>query len=265
MFELLICIVIIVAIWFGSALFLGIKWATAMVIAAIAIVIIRGIGKSEAKKNAIRTLKSPNSSNPLFNTDFDELDGHSFESYCADLLLANDYAEIEITPGSGDKGIDLVAVKDGKKYGIQCKRYSGAVGIKAVQEALSGSVYYQCDQAIVMTNSSFTQAAVDMANRVSVELWDRSHVEMLLRNLLEKNQADNIEDSIDNKNEKDESKQRKKPLSKDAKQLLVAVIAVALIFAAIVLIDNTSDPRDDMYYNDYDEEYDYDYDYDEMD
>lgn len=264
MFELLVYIVIIVAIWFGSALFLGLKWATATVIAAIAIVIIKGIGESEKRKDTIKTLKSSNLNNPLFKINYDRLDGHSFESYCADLLLANDYADIEITPASGDKGVDLIVVKDGKKYGIQCKRYSGAVGIKAVQEALSGGIYYQCDKAVVMTNSSFTQAAIDMANRVSVELWDRSYIEILLRNLLKNNQVAN-EKGSNNNNEKDESKQGNKSLSKDAKQLLVAVIAASLIFAACILIDNTSDPRDDMYYNDYDEEYEYEYDYDEMD
>ena len=36
----------------------------------------------------------------------DELDGHDFEYYCADLLRANGFLDVEVTKGSGDFGAD---------------------------------------------------------------------------------------------------------------------------------------------------------------
>ena len=53
--------------------------------------------------------------------DFDLLDGHEFEYYCADLLRKRGFKEVEVTKGSGDYGIDILAERDGVTYAIQCK------------------------------------------------------------------------------------------------------------------------------------------------
>ena len=45
--------------------------------------------------------------------DFDLLDGHEFEYYCADLLRKRGFQEVEVTKGSGDYGIDILAERDG--------------------------------------------------------------------------------------------------------------------------------------------------------
>ena len=41
---------------------------------------------------------------------------------------------ITVTKGSGDQGNDVIAEKDGRKYGIQVKCYSSAVSNKALEE-----------------------------------------------------------------------------------------------------------------------------------
>ena len=104
---------------------------------------------------------------------FDDLEGHDFEYYCADLLENRGFEEVTVTKGSGDYGVDILAEKDGISYGIQCKRYDGTIGTKAVQEAFSGKAYYDCDEAIVLTNSYFTPQAIDAAEKLGVILWDR--------------------------------------------------------------------------------------------
>ena len=58
----------------------------------------------------------------------DSMEGHDFEYWCADLLRKNGYENVEVTPGSGDQGIDVLAEKDGIKYAIQCKCYSKDLG-----------------------------------------------------------------------------------------------------------------------------------------
>ena len=70
------------------------------------------------------------------NKPYDNMDGHEFEYFCGDLLKKNEFSNVEVTRGSGDQGIDIIAYKDGVKYGIQCKCYSQNIGNKAVQEAL---------------------------------------------------------------------------------------------------------------------------------
>lgn len=117
------------------------------------------------------------------NLSMDQMDGHAFELFCADLLRNNEFTHVEVTQASGDFGIDILAQKDGVTYGIQCKCYSNAVGNQAVQEALSGAQYYHRMVAVVMTNNYFTQAAIKTAKRTNVLLWDRDKVLEMNENL----------------------------------------------------------------------------------
>ncbi len=105
--------------------------------------------------------------------DFDRLEGHEFEYYCADLLKRKGYTEVEVTRGSGDFGADILAQKEGITFAIQCKCYTSLVGVKAVQEALAGREYYDCMVGAVLTNQYFTAPAVEAAGKLKILLWDR--------------------------------------------------------------------------------------------
>lgn len=100
------------------------------------------------------------------------MDGYQYEKRCAKFLQENGFSDITVTPGSGDQGIDITARKDGKKYGIQCKYYEGTVGNKAVQEVYAGAAYYGCDIAMVITNSTFSKSAAELALRLNVILQE---------------------------------------------------------------------------------------------
>lgn len=100
------------------------------------------------------------------------MDGYQFEYQCADILRRNGFSRVEVTKCSGDQGVDIIAHKHRKKYGIQCKYYSYPVGNRAVQEAYAGADFYDCDKAMVMTNITFTKAATELAGKLEVELWD---------------------------------------------------------------------------------------------
>ena len=111
---------------------------------------------------------------------FEEMEGHEFEYYCADLLKNKGFLEVEVTKGSGDYGVDILAEKDGITYAIQCKCYQAPVGIKAVQEAYAGRDYYDRMVGVVMTNQYFTSPAVDAARKLKILLWDRGYLDGLL-------------------------------------------------------------------------------------
>lgn len=117
-----------------------------------------------------------------FNQPYDDMDGHTFEHYCADLLIENGYENVEVTKGSGDQGLDVIAYRDGVKYGIQCKCYSSDIGNKAVQEAFAGKTYYNCHVAAVLTNRHFTKSAKELAESNKVLLWDREKLEEFVQN-----------------------------------------------------------------------------------
>lgn len=110
----------------------------------------------------------------------DRMDGHSFEYWCANLLRKNWFLDVQVTRGSGDHGVDIVAIKDGIKYAIQCKCYSSPLGNTPVQEVNTGKLMYDCHVGVVMTNSSFTSGAIELADKAGVLLWDRRKLEEML-------------------------------------------------------------------------------------
>lgn len=109
-----------------------------------------------------------------------------FEEYLAGLFRAQGYAA-ELTPTSGDYGADLILSKDGQRIAVQAKRYTGSVGVQAVQEALSGKAYYQCHTAWVITTGAFTANALELAQKSGVKMVGRSDIGNLIAQHIVKN------------------------------------------------------------------------------
>lgn len=103
--------------------------------------------------------------------DFSSMSGWDFERYCADCLLKKGFTKAEVTSGSGDHGVDIIAEQNGIRFGIQCKLYQGQIPNKAVQEAYTGASYYDCDVAVIMSNSELTKQAQEEARKLRVKFW----------------------------------------------------------------------------------------------
>lgn len=112
----------------------------------------------------------------------DSMEGHQFEYYCADILKKNGFSNVEVTQGSGDHGIDILADKEDISYAIQCKCYSSNIGNAAVQQAHTGKSLYHKDIAVVLTNQYFTAQAKEEADALGVKLWDRDKLQELTNN-----------------------------------------------------------------------------------
>ena len=109
------------------------------------------------------------------------LSGPEFEAYFALVLSDNGFKNVEITKGSGDQGVDILAERNGRSYAIQCKNYDGAVGNFAVQEAFAGAEYYGCELAAVVCPGTFTRAAKELAAQTGVILWDGERLSHMMR------------------------------------------------------------------------------------
>ncbi len=101
------------------------------------------------------------------------MDGIEFETYIANILKNQGYTSIKLTE-KFDYGVDIIAVKDGIRWGIQVKRYSGLVKADAIRQVVTGLRVYDCDRAMVITNSVFSRVAVRLANSNKCVLIDRS-------------------------------------------------------------------------------------------
>lgn len=112
----------------------------------------------------------------------DSMDGREFEYFCADLLRRNGFADVTVTSGSGDQGVDILAKKDDIRYAIQCKCYTADLDNTPVQEIHTGKEFYDCHVGAVMTNRGFTPGARQAAARTRTLLWDRQRLAEFLTN-----------------------------------------------------------------------------------
>ncbi len=114
-------------------------------------------------------------------------DGLEFEKWVADQLEKFGWQAYK-SPSSGDQGIDVIGEFNGISLGIQCKLYSDPVGNKAVQECLSGKYYYELDFAGVLTNSTYTKSAIELAKKTDIQLLhvgDIPNLKNIISSLLE--------------------------------------------------------------------------------
>ena len=130
-----------------------------------------------------------------YNNKFDYMTGNDFEQFCALVLQGNGYTT-QVTPASGDFGVDIIAEQSGITYAIQCKCYSSDIGVDAVYQVAGGMKYYHANLGIVLTNRYFTRQAQELASGIGVVLWDRDSLIKLIHTsgLNDSSELTNIEE-----------------------------------------------------------------------
>ena len=120
--------------------------------------------------------------------DLDEMTGWEFEKFLRGFFERVGF-DVETTPYRGDFGADFILGWNGTRIAVQAKRASGQVGLRAVQEVVAAKAHYDCERAMVVTNSYFTEQAVILARANGVWLRTRDDLaKKLVR--LESQQAD---------------------------------------------------------------------------
>jgi HJR/Mrr/RecB family endonuclease len=128
-----------------------------------------------------RTRDKKNTSQKTFNIN--TLDGHEFESLVESLIKKMGFT-VEQRKLTADGGVDILAhshqVLFEGKYVIQCKRYNHKVPESPIRD-LYGVVHsLNANKGILITNSTFTRAALDFAKDKQIELIDGATLMSLL-------------------------------------------------------------------------------------
>lgn len=135
-----------------------------------------------------------NRSKKLFESGIDDIDnmpGEVFEEYLLEHFKNLGYSG-RLTPKTDDYGADLVLEKDGRRVVVQAKRWKMNVGVEAIQQVIGAIKYYDANKGMVVTNSSFTENAYNLANSNGIELWDRKKLIEIMCKSRGKEIIDNI-------------------------------------------------------------------------
>jgi HJR/Mrr/RecB family endonuclease len=105
----------------------------------------------------------------------DVMDGFVFEKYVAELLKNQGFTHVTLTE-KYDLGVDVIADRDGERWGIQVKRNRGKTKAESVRAAVTALTHYKCTRAMVISNSVFTGSAKQLAQSNGCVLIDRSQL-----------------------------------------------------------------------------------------
>lgn len=113
------------------------------------------------------------------------LDPYAFEEFVADLWSRQGY-DTHVTTASRDRGIDVVATKEKpyrQKVVIQTKRYApqNKVGTREVQQYNSIRRQADADVVVIVTTSTFTAGAADLADQLNVKRVDGDRLAEIVR------------------------------------------------------------------------------------
>lgn len=106
-----------------------------------------------------------------------------FEHAVADLLTPLGFTDIQVVGGANDLGVDVLGRdRDGHRVAIQCKRYQpdNDISSSAVQTFIGGMVVHEAKRGIIITTSSFSGLARELAARQDIRLIDGVELSGLL-------------------------------------------------------------------------------------
>lgn len=123
--------------------------------------------------------------------------GTEFEKYLVKLFKDMGY-EAKHTGKAGDQGCDLLLKKNNKSYCVQAKYYTSNLDNTPVQEIIGSLKHYNGDKGVVITNSSFTSGAYELAKSNDVILINGRKLQKLINYLYSDNDINrDILDEID--------------------------------------------------------------------
>jgi len=110
----------------------------------------------------------------------DSLNGYEFEKFISNVFFAFGY-NATVTKKGADRGVDVIATRFTQKVAVQTKMYyNHNVSNSAIQQIYTAKEYFNANIAVVVTNSYFTKSAIELAEKLSVVLIDRTTLTSVL-------------------------------------------------------------------------------------
>lgn len=100
---------------------------------------------------------------PIFRPIYTPIE---FEHYCSEWMTYLGFKGVNVSKASGDGGVDIFAIG----AVAQVKFYNTPIGVGPVRELLGASLDFRA-QPIFFSSMSYTQAAVDFADRNNIALF----------------------------------------------------------------------------------------------
>jgi hypothetical protein len=94
-----------------------------------------------------------------------------YEHHVADVLRAEGWTT-QVTSYTGDKGLDIIAQREGERVGVQVKMYGTTRRVNAgqVRELVGAALYADCTRGMIITDGELLESAAEAADKLKVEI-----------------------------------------------------------------------------------------------
>lgn len=121
------------------------------------------------------------SSRITYGNFLEDMSWQDFELLVGEHFRRQGY-RVEETSGGADGGIDLIVIRNGEKYLVQCKQWKAyKVGVKIVRELLGVMVGAGAAGGFVVTSGEFTRDAISFAHANNIELLDGEALRRMMK------------------------------------------------------------------------------------
>ena len=115
----------------------------------------------------------------------DNMTWQQFEHLVGEAFRLQGYSVLETGGGGADGGVDLILMKNGEKFLVQCKQWKAfKVGVAVVRELYGVMAAKGATGGFVVTSGRFTEEATSFARGRNVELVDGPALHALIRRAL---------------------------------------------------------------------------------
>jgi len=90
----------------------------------------------------------------------------------------------KVSGGSGDGGVDVELLRDGRRIIVQCKQYSTAIGPNYVRDLYGTLLHEAADKALLVSPSGFTDGAREFAKGKPILLLGIKHLVKLSKKIV---------------------------------------------------------------------------------
>lgn len=105
----------------------------------------------------------------------------AFERIVARLLILDLFLNVRLVGQTSDKGADIIANKNGKRWLFQVKRWKNKIGSDVLDETMSSLSTYRAHVPVVVSLNGFEDSAREhqkilMSRGTPLQLWDRKNL-----------------------------------------------------------------------------------------
>jgi superfamily II DNA or RNA helicase len=102
----------------------------------------------------------------------------AFERAVSRLLILDCFTSVRLVGQTSDKGADIIASKNGKRWLFQVKRWKSKIGSEVIDETISALSLYRAQVPVVVSLNGFEESAREhqkilLSRGTPLQLWDR--------------------------------------------------------------------------------------------